>query len=134
MSRWKLAAITVGAALLNWVIQSAIHAAVSEDWHYSQHFLRPDSHEIALGLWSTVLVGSVVVVISRFIQAKRVVQIMEGLIPICAWCRNKIRTETDEWQTVDAYISERGEVEFTHGMCPDCYEKTVRKQSKAASG
>ena len=49
---------------------------------------------------------------------------LSGLLPICAWCK-KIRNDKEYWQTVEQYIGEHTQAEFTHGMCPECYEKIV---------
>jgi ABC-type sugar transport system permease subunit len=47
---------------------------------------------------------------------------LSGLIPICSWCK-KIRNDQGYWQTVEHYIAEHSQAEFTHGMCPDCAKK-----------
>ena len=44
---------------------------------------------------------------------------LSGLLPICSWCK-KIRDERGEWNQLEAYLSTRSEVDFTHGVCPDC--------------
>jgi len=50
------------------------------------------------------------------------IKTLSGLIPICAWCK-KIRNDQGYWQTVEHYIEEHSQAEFTHGMCPDCQKK-----------
>ncbi|MBI5214274.1 MAG: hypothetical protein HY960_00815 [Ignavibacteriae bacterium] len=50
------------------------------------------------------------------------VQHLEGLLPICSSCK-KIRDESNEWQPLEKYISERSNADFTHGVCPECMEK-----------
>jgi len=52
---------------------------------------------------------------------------LKGLLPICCYCK-KIRDDQDYWQQVDHYITEHSEAEFTHGVCPDCYENTVKPE------
>jgi hypothetical protein len=47
---------------------------------------------------------------------------MRGLLPICASCK-KIRDDKGYWNQVEAYISEHSEVEFSHGLCPECARK-----------
>jgi hypothetical protein len=42
-----------------------------------------------------------------------------GLLPICSKC-NKIRDDEGYWQLVEVYIEDRADVEFSHGLCPDC--------------
>jgi len=52
---------------------------------------------------------------------------LRGLLPICMYCK-KIRRDTDYWQQVESYISEQTEAEFSHGICPECYEKALKSQ------
>jgi DNA-binding LacI/PurR family transcriptional regulator len=50
------------------------------------------------------------------------VKTLSGFLPICASCK-KIRDDKGYWNQVEAYISEHSEVEFSHGLCPDCAKK-----------
>jgi PAS domain S-box-containing protein len=50
------------------------------------------------------------------------VNMLRGLIPICANCK-KIRDDQGYWSNVESYIANHAEVEFTHGICPECMEK-----------
>jgi hypothetical protein len=61
------------------------------------------------------------------------IQTLEGLIPICAWCK-KVRDDDGFWNEVESYISGRTEATFTHGMCPSCAEKNdaeLERQKRA---
>lgn len=51
-------------------------------------------------------------------QVKR----LEGIIPICMFCK-KIRDTEDLWHQLEQYLSEHSDAEFSHGMCPECFEK-----------
>jgi len=43
-----------------------------------------------------------------------------SLLPICSNCK-RIRTNTNQWQQIEGYIIEHiVDVDFTHGLCPDC--------------
>ena len=53
------------------------------------------------------------------------VKLLQGLLPICSYCK-KIRDDMDYWQEVDAYITRHSEVNFSHGVCPDCYDRFVK--------
>jgi len=57
---------------------------------------------------------------------------LQGLLPICAYCK-KIRNDDDYWQQVETYISEHSDVQFSHSICPDCYEKFVKHQLKKST-
>lgn len=60
---------------------------------------------------------------------------LEGLLPICSYCK-KVRDDQNYWQQVEGYIESRADVLFSHGICPDCYEKIVQPELDefAASG
>jgi phosphoserine phosphatase RsbU/P len=49
---------------------------------------------------------------------------LEGLLPICSYCKN-IRDDQNYWHQVDAYVAEHADVQFTHGICPSCFDKLV---------
>ena len=47
------------------------------------------------------------------------VKTLQGILPICSHCK-KIRDDQGCWQKVEKYIRDRSEVEFSHGICPEC--------------
>ena len=49
---------------------------------------------------------------------------LEGIIPICMNCK-KIRDDKSSWQQMEQYITEHSEAFFSHGTCPDCFEKQM---------
>jgi hypothetical protein len=52
------------------------------------------------------------------------VKTLSGLLPICSYCKN-VRDDKGYWQQVEAYVADHSGAEFTHGICPDCYEKEI---------
>ena len=52
---------------------------------------------------------------------------LQGLLPICSYCK-KIRDDQNYWQQVENYISEHSEAQFSHSICPDCYERRVKPE------
>jgi CheY-like chemotaxis protein len=52
---------------------------------------------------------------------------LSGLLPICAYCK-KIRDDGNYWQQVECYLAEHSEAEFTHSICPECYEDVIQPQ------
>jgi CheY-like chemotaxis protein len=52
---------------------------------------------------------------------------LEGILPICSYCR-KVRDDRDYWQSVESYVSTHSQTKFSHGICPSCYENTVKPQ------
>ena len=50
------------------------------------------------------------------------VKTLRGLLPICAHCK-KIRDDKGYWNQIESYIGKYTQVEFSHGICPDCAKK-----------
>jgi DNA-binding response OmpR family regulator len=59
------------------------------------------------------------------------VQRLQGLLPICSYCK-KVRNEADYWEQVDSYLTSHSDIKITHGICPQCLE-TMMKQLDEAS-
>lgn len=57
------------------------------------------------------------------------VKTLEGLIPICSHCK-KIRDDSGFWGNVEQYISKHTNVDFSHGICPDCLQEHYPNQFK----
>ncbi len=49
---------------------------------------------------------------------------LKGLLPICSYCK-KIRSDQDYWQQLEGYISDHSDAQFSHGVCPGCYDKVL---------
>ena len=89
-------------------------------------------------LESRVMVGrrmvklqtSLAVRIRELEDALKHVKRLQGLLPICSYCK-KVRNETNYWQQVDSYLSSHSEVELTHSVCPDCFAKVMTELDEA---
>jgi DNA-binding response OmpR family regulator len=46
---------------------------------------------------------------------------LRGLLPICAYCK-RIRGDNQYWQQLEGYIAAHSDAQFSHGICPTCYE------------
>ena len=66
-------------------------------------------------------------VAERILNLQYEITQLEGLLPICSYCKN-IRDEQNIWVQLEAYISERTETTFSHGICPECYDTHVRPE------
>jgi hypothetical protein len=69
----------------------------------------------------------------RVKAALATIDVLDGLLPICAWCK-KIRDDKGYWNQLEAYIRDRSRAQFTHGICPDCKERMVPKRELDPSG
>lgn len=63
-------------------------------------------------------------VAERILRYATQVQRLEAFLPICSYCK-KIRDDHNYWQQIEAYINERTGSEFSHSICPDCYQKVI---------
>jgi len=50
------------------------------------------------------------------------VKTLQGLIKICATCK-RVLTDQGGWQQFESYVRGHSDVEFSHGICPDCASK-----------
>jgi phosphoserine phosphatase RsbU/P len=48
---------------------------------------------------------------------------LSGLLPICSYCKRIRNDEGHSWQQLEVYLSEHSEAEFSHGVCPECFER-----------
>jgi sigma-B regulation protein RsbU (phosphoserine phosphatase) len=47
---------------------------------------------------------------------------LEGLLPICSWCK-RVRNDQNYWEQLEQYLSEHMGANITHGICPECCAK-----------
>ncbi len=57
------------------------------------------------------------------------IKTLQGIIPICSYCK-KIRDDQQYWQQLESYISLHSGAQFSHGICPECYENHVKPKLK----
>ncbi len=57
-----------------------------------------------------------------FRKASARLHILEGILPICSYCK-KIRDKNNDWQSVDSYVTDHSEAQFSHSVCPDCLRR-----------
>jgi len=73
-------------------------------------------------------------------QSLQTIRRLKSLLPICMFCK-KICADQDYGQQIDAYIHEQTGADFTHGVCPECFEKhypeayrTLQDEKRGQSG
>jgi hypothetical protein len=49
---------------------------------------------------------------------------------MCAWCK-KIRDDAGCWQQPEDYLSNRTHAQFSHAMCPECFDRIQADMSDA---
>ena len=55
---------------------------------------------------------------------------LQGLLPICCYCK-QVRDDGNYWHSVEHYIAQHSDLQFSHGICPKCYTKVVEPQLAA---
>lgn len=62
---------------------------------------------------------------------------LRHIVPICANCK-RVRTDEEYWEGVEAYVSKHSNLDFSHGICPDCarllYPDLFRDEGEDSSG
>jgi response regulator RpfG family c-di-GMP phosphodiesterase len=70
-------------------------------------------------------------VAERILKYTAEIRQLRELIPICMYC-HKVRDEQNYWERVETYIQKETGSRFSHGACPECYEKQI-DQLRAAT-
>jgi len=99
------------------------------------YVLKPfDQRELRVAIEIALYRGSVEAELRRINrelqEALEKVKTLEGILPICAWCK-KIRDEEGRWQTVERYLMGHSDAKLSHCICPDC-EGKYRTNPQAA--
>ena len=76
-------------------------------------------------------------VAERVLALQTEVQLMQRLLPICMYCK-KIREkdasweDQSSWQELEAFVAEKTDVQFSHGICRDCYQERFESASDSS--
>jgi HAMP domain-containing protein len=60
------------------------------------------------------------------------IRTLSGLLPTCMYCK-KIRDQEGRWNHIEAYISQRTDAQFSHGVCPECLERAYAEAGQEPS-
>jgi len=60
-------------------------------------------------------------VVEEFREVTELLDLREGILPICASCK-KIRDEEGVWRRLEAYIHDHTGADFSHSLCPECFK------------
>lgn len=70
-------------------------------------------------------------VAERILGYTRQVRQLESFLPICSYCKN-VRDDKNYWQAIETYMHKHVGTDFSHGVCPQCYESQVRPMLEKA--
>lgn len=60
-------------------------------------------------------------------EALSKVKLLEGIIPVCMYCK-KVSKDEHSWQQMESYITQHSEAQFSHGICPKCFEEKFKRR------
>lgn len=93
---------------------------------------KEDTRALCLDQWDLrqeivkypVLAIELLQMLNRRIQAleKSLVNTIDAFLPICANCK-KIKDKSGSWLSIEEYITDHTDSEFSHEICPDCQDK-----------
>ncbi len=66
-------------------------------------------------------------VAERIVQLTERVRTLEGILPMCSYCR-RIRDERGAYQSLEDFVSDKTPAQFSHGVCPECAKKVFADQ------
>lgn len=88
-------------------------------------------------LYARVRVGETVIKLQQNLAARVAelesalaqVKYLQGILTICSYCKD-VRDDQNYWQQLETYVSHYSETQFSHSICPGCYESVVKPQLK----
>jgi sigma-B regulation protein RsbU (phosphoserine phosphatase) len=81
---------------------------------------------IQIGARIVTLQQSLAQRVSELQMALDTVKVLSGLLPMCSYCK-RIRKDNDYWQQLECYLSEHTDAEFSHGVCPECFDHATKE-------
>ena len=51
-------------------------------------------------------------------------EILEGMLPVCALCK-RIRADETTWQPLEQYVLAHSKDQISHEICPDCARRAA---------
>lgn len=68
-------------------------------------------------------------VAGRILNYATQVRQLQEIIPICGYCK-KTRDDENYWSQLEEFIGKQTGSSFSHGVCPDCYERELVPQMR----
>lgn len=59
-------------------------------------------------------------------KAIQTIKTISGIVPLCAWCSNKIKQDDGSWVRLEKFLELNSDAQISHSICPDCREKHLK--------
>jgi phosphoserine phosphatase RsbU/P len=69
-------------------------------------------------------------VAERILEFTTQIRVLKELIPICMYCK-RVRDDSNYWDQVEHYIHEHTGSNFSHGICPTCFDVQIGELNRA---
>lgn len=73
-------------------------------------------------------------VAARILQFTTEMRKLEQLLPICSYCHKMREGDNGPWESLEQYVSERTGSIFSHGICPECFQRWMEGQASIRFG
>lgn len=129
----RFVSLLVGAVVLGGAVCGMHYTAMKAALFYADPSLRTTDSMV----FSPFALSVAILVVTSFIlamtvggtwvdrrlqRARATIERLEGLLPICAWCK-KIRGTDGSWMEIEVYVRSSSRAEVTHGICSNCAEE-----------
>jgi len=82
--------------------------------------------------------GAIFVFLGVSVQSRLLSEVhntLQGILPICCKCKKIRNVEANPkdplaWKKIEVYLSEKTNVNFTHGLCPECFAGELKDLEK----
>lgn len=82
--------------------------------------------------------GSIFVFVGVSVQSRLMSEVqntLQGILPICCKCKKIRNVDADQrdpmaWMKLEKFLSENIHVDFSHGLCPDCFDEEMKDLRK----
>jgi len=114
----SIGSLVAGGSFIAWSLYLLVFIFVSMGTYPYYGFLVGFHILAALGMVALIVERTR----ARAEEGEERIRKLEGILPICAYCK-RIRDSNNVWHTLELYIEDRSDAEFSHGICPECFEK-----------
>jgi hypothetical protein len=116
------------------VLERMIHPVLELEFYELKKAFSPHHLPMAVffGILGTLIGIMNAYYLSSISREKERVRLLEELIPICSYCKN-IRDDGEAehgsgtWMKMEQYFAREADASFTHGICPECYERVMKE-------
>jgi cytochrome c553 len=70
-----------------------------------------------------VIITALITVGHTYLRQRK---ITESLVTVCSSC-HKVRANQEAWSAVEDYVTEHSDIQFSHGLCPECFRKSMKE-------